>query len=67
MFFLFQNQLNTVPYTYKPTIFLPLQVKDIKEANIVKAVPTQNNGYPELVKLEHVEVIRIFIKQNSSC
>lgn len=42
---------------YWPTIFL-LQVKDIKEANIVKAVPTQNNGYPELVKLEHVEVMK---------
>ena len=35
-----------------------LQVKDIKEANIVKAVPTQNNGYPELVILDHVEVIQ---------
>lgn len=37
------------------------QVKDPLQAEIVKVVPTSNNGFSEIVRLHHTKVLMKFI------
>lgn len=48
---------------YSWVLLIVFQVKDPIQADIVKVVPTSNNGFSEIVRLHHTKVSSIIKKQ----
>lgn len=48
---------------YSWALLIVFQVKDPIQADIVKVVPTSNNGFSEIVRLHHTKVSSIIKKQ----